>query len=480
MKKFKFLKLPDIILNILYSSFTNGMALIISVISTLIIPKLVGIEIYSYYQLYIFYIGYVAIANFGLIEGVYLRYGGKRKVEFDDLELRKLSTQYWILQLFQIILYLMLFIIALFIENDSIKLLVLLFVCIAACIINPRYFPLHILLAIGETKKYSTIIIIEKIISITLTILLSIIFKADLFFLLLSDLIAKVIVNIICYKLCNEYIFQKFISFKSAVKEMKSNINIGIKMLISSYASIMIMGVMRFGIEKHWDIIAFGKVSLSISLSNMLLQFVNAISIVIYPSLKRLNISLISDVYKHLRFLISIFILSIMAFYYPISKILLVWLPQYNESIKYLAVLLPICFFECKMSMLIVTFFRVIRKEKTLLKCNALSLGISIILIIISTILLNSLDIAVLCILITLACKCIISELALSKILLINLFSSILREVLIITIFIILNWKFGLFGFIIYICLISYILIKNKVKLINSIKYIRSVIKNEL
>lgn len=40
--------------NVLYSVIANGISFLVSIVTTLLIPKFVGIEIYSYYQLYIF------------------------------------------------------------------------------------------------------------------------------------------------------------------------------------------------------------------------------------------------------------------------------------------------------------------------------------------------------------------------------------------------------------------------------------------
>ncbi|MFR4520791.1 MAG: hypothetical protein ACLT40_12635, partial [Fusobacterium sp.] len=62
--------------NVLYSVIANGISFLVSIVTTLLIPKFVGIEIYSYYQLYIFYITYVAVFNLGLNDGIYLKIGG--------------------------------------------------------------------------------------------------------------------------------------------------------------------------------------------------------------------------------------------------------------------------------------------------------------------------------------------------------------------------------------------------------------------
>lgn len=64
--------------NILYAFLAQGIALFLSVLMSLIVPKILGVEQYSYWQLFIFYTGYVGFFHFGLNDGVYLRLGGQK------------------------------------------------------------------------------------------------------------------------------------------------------------------------------------------------------------------------------------------------------------------------------------------------------------------------------------------------------------------------------------------------------------------
>ena len=68
----------------------NVVSFLISAIVVLVIPKIIGVKEYSYWQLYIFYSGYAAFASLGWQDGIYLKYGG---CFYDELDKRKLSTQ---------------------------------------------------------------------------------------------------------------------------------------------------------------------------------------------------------------------------------------------------------------------------------------------------------------------------------------------------------------------------------------------------
>lgn len=63
----------SLIRNLIYAFSAQGISLILSVLMSMIVPKLLGVEDYSYWQLFIFYIGYVGFSHFGLTDGIYLR-----------------------------------------------------------------------------------------------------------------------------------------------------------------------------------------------------------------------------------------------------------------------------------------------------------------------------------------------------------------------------------------------------------------------
>lgn len=66
-----------------YTITSNFVSIMVSTLVILIIPKLIGIKEYGYWQLYLFYSSYVGFLHFGWLDGIYLRYGGK---EYRDLD----------------------------------------------------------------------------------------------------------------------------------------------------------------------------------------------------------------------------------------------------------------------------------------------------------------------------------------------------------------------------------------------------------
>lgn len=83
-------KAKDIIRRIFAAFFSNAFGFLVSCLIILIVPKFITTEQYGYFQLYIFYTGYIGFINFGWPEGLLLRYGGQ---SYNTLDRKSLKTQ---------------------------------------------------------------------------------------------------------------------------------------------------------------------------------------------------------------------------------------------------------------------------------------------------------------------------------------------------------------------------------------------------
>ena len=101
--------------------------------------------------------------------------------------------------------------------------------------------------------------------------------------------------------------------------------------------------------------------------------------------------------------------------YIPIKLILLKWLPQYSQSLLYLAILLPICIFDGKTQMLNNTYFKVLREENTLLKINLITAAMSIVFSLVAVFILGNINYIIIGILLSICVRSILGEIILSK-----------------------------------------------------------------
>ena len=194
-------------------------------------------------------------------------------------------------------------------------------------------------------------------------------------------------------------------------------------------------------IEQRWGTIVFGKVSLTLSLSNMVITCIGAVSIVLFPVLKNMDKNRLDSLYETMRMVLTVPVLFALLFYVPMKLVLTAWLPQYKESFQYLAVLLPICVYETRSYALINTYFKAYRKENQILLINVVTVILSLLLSFVTVYVCNSLDLAVVAIVILMIFKSVFSEWILGKYVKIHVFYDNVLEIVLTIIFIVSSLK---------------------------------------
>lgn len=434
--------------NLSVAFVANLISLLGSTIITIFLPKFIGVTQYAYYQLYIFYTSYIGFLGLGWLDGIYLRYGGKF---YDKIDKKLFSAQFRSFSLFEAILSLVIFTITLI--NFSTFSTEFVYACCCLCIIIhlPRAILHNLLQTTGRVKEYAQSLIIEKIIHITITILGLILGKGNFEWFIISELLGRLTATMYIFYICKDIITTKPYQIKKIFPEIKTNISCGIALMISNVASMLIVGVMRQAIVMTWSIETFGKISLTLAISNLLLIFINSIAMVLFPALKRINKNELEKLYVKIRSLLMVVVFSTLLFYLPVKKMFSIWLPNYTDSFKYMAILFPMIVFESKISLLINTYMKALRLEKKLLFINLISVVISIILAYISCYILHSLSHVIISIIIVLMLRCIIAEVILKNYINIKVLKNIMYEIILTTVFIIGSWYFqNLYGVLIY------------------------------
>ena len=155
------MKLGKIAKNLSYSVLANGTNTLISLILVLFVPKMLGVEEYSYWQLYLFYASYVGFFHFGWADGIYLKFGGKK---YEDLNKGYFHSQFWLLTAFEIILAIIFAAITLFLDIDVNKETVLLAVALCCVLQIPRTFLQYLLQTTNRIVDYAKNYLLEKIV----------------------------------------------------------------------------------------------------------------------------------------------------------------------------------------------------------------------------------------------------------------------------------------------------------------------------
>lgn len=445
--------------NISYTVISNITSLLISTLITFIIPKQLGSESYGYFQLYIFYTSYTGFLHFGWADGLFLRYGGEY---YDKLDKRKFSGQFWLYSGVEVAFGLLICLAGYTLASPQDKAIVLALTGISVFLLLPRTLLQYILQGTNRIKEYATLTVLEKVVYITVVVLSLFAGTHSFIPMILADLLGKTCSLLYSIYQCRDILTTKPTGLRASWEEAWANISVGIKLMFANIASMLIIGFVRLSIESQWDVTTFGKVSLTMSVSNLLMVFINSVAMVMFPMLRRTNSDKLSSIYNTMRTCLMIPLLGMLVCYYPAKVILSAWLPQYADSLVYMALLFPMCVFESKMSMLINTYLKTLRKEKWLLVVNVTTVLLSVVTTLITTYWLHNLDLAVASIVFLLAFRCVFAELLLSTVLDVNVKTDIVLELALTIIFIGASWFVGgIAGLAIYaVAYLIYLFIK--------------------
>lgn len=457
------------------SLFSNIFVLLIQTAIFLFVPKIIGKTEFAYWQLYIFYSTYVNLANLGWPDGLHLKHGGQ---ELESLNKSSISGQYKVYLLFQTFITVLMLVGTAFYRGDVDKKAVLLLTFVFLFVSNVRQFILLLFQTTNKIKEYATLLIMAKAVSAVLIIVFFAFGIKDYRIVIATDIVGVVISLIIPLVRHRSLFLGRFRADHELKTEILDNIRIGIKVILAHYASVVIIGVVRFGIERSWDVDTFGEVSLMLSLSGLMMVFIQAISIVIFPMLKAEKNVQYGKLYSQIQPLTMQTLLLLLIFYYPIYWFMVAWLPQFAESMKYLVFVFPLFVFEGKKALLTNTFLKANRNEKDIMYANVTAVGVGIVLTVIFTVIYPNLMMVVLSIPLLTALSTYMSELFLAKRIGIRLAKGIVLELMVCALFVVLvifleQW----ISFVCLILLLALSTLLNRKELKASWTYFRAVVK---
>lgn len=399
--------------NVFYAFSAQGTQFLLSCLMALIVPKILGVEQFGYWQLFIFYIQYGGFMHLGLIDGIYLKEGGK---SYGDLQYENFASQFVKLIVFVSLIMVPFFVIGIN-EDDSNRRYVVLASCLYVLIRNLVSYFSYLFQATNRIRDYSW-----GQMSFTLTFILG------LFVFVILDINNSFRPYVVAYVLCELFALLYFIknnieivkrfSFSLLTKYLKETwdyIKIGIILMLANITGMLIVGIGRYAIDKEWGVVVFGIVSLSLMYVNFFLLFLSQVSMVLFPQLRRYRPEKVVAFYGKYRTILFLLVPTFLLFIIPFVFLIKVWLPSYSDAIEYMIYLLPIIVFEGKMQLLFITLFKVYNDVKNLLFCNVVALLTIVVLLVISIQVFDSVVAVALSMLISICIRSLIAEFFISR-----------------------------------------------------------------
>ena len=406
------MNLKKVLKDIALAFLSQGISTLSSIVLSLVLPKLLGVREYGYWQLLIFYMSYAGFMHFGLNDGLYLEKGGQTRGKIDK---KSVNSQFMVSLLFQGIIAIGVFIFTLVGPFEEERAFVLTIFSVTFLLANASTLLGFIFQAMNETSLFSLSCVIETVSLFTVFIALMVAGVNVVEPYLVAYLISKTFRLGYCIFHAMDFIKSGIYAPKECLTLSLHSINIGIKLMISNIMSQLILGCVRFFIDANWGIEVFSIVSFSISIASLFLTFLSQVSMVFFPNLKQASDSSLKKIFILMRDGLDMMLPCVYILFGPIVVILKAWVPQYAKSLELFSILFPICVFDGKMDIVGTTFFKVLRKEKCLLKINMTAFIASALITIMGTYVFHSVEFTLTGVMLILGARSTYSELKISK-----------------------------------------------------------------
>ncbi|WP_462134133.1 oligosaccharide flippase family protein [Slackia piriformis] len=349
----------------------QGVSFLCSVITTLLVPKVLGLDGFSYWQLFIFYTSYVSFFQLGLNDGVYLRHGGQTR---DRIDIGLIRGELHVGLIYQSVAAFLISIYGIAFEEDAGRTVVVLAAAVFLLLSNTTFYISYVFQAMNETKlaSYSTIVNrATYLISLVVCIFLKVEdFAVYVFFFLLSQAFSL----LYCLWKARDFAKVAPLSFMESARETFRSMKMGIVLTLANVSGMLIMGMARIVIDAVWGLSLFGQVSLSLSIVNFALAFISQAAMVLFPALRMLDSEQERVCFIQMRDGLGVLLPVAMLLYAPLRAVVGLWLPEYAEGLFYLALLFPVCLFEMQTNLTVATFLKVRCAQKALLCLNLAAL----------------------------------------------------------------------------------------------------------
>lgn len=327
--------------NIIKVSISNIFSLLTSILVGFLLPKILNISDYGYYKTFTLYVTYVGLLHFGIISGIYLKYGG---TDYKELPLEKFRLYTKFIFFIELALSVLFFLLSFILLNDEIR-IVFYFVACFVFLTNVSTYYQTISQITLRFRELSNRTFILSVLQIFLILICYILFhfgvKIDyLMYIFLYTLINLFIVlwYFITYK---DIFFGKSSKFKDGKNEIINFLKSGFPLMIANLCSTLIMTLDRQFVNVLFDNNTYAIYAFAYNLLSMITTITSAISMVIFPSLKKIKEEDVKHMYSRLISIISIVGLFFINSFYPLHIFINWFLPQYSSSLNIFKIILP-------------------------------------------------------------------------------------------------------------------------------------------
>lgn len=356
---------------------SNVLTIAVALFTGFILPIQLGISDYAYYRVYLLYISYAGFFHFGLVNGIYLKYGNLNLEKIPKKIFRAYSWFMIGLQLVVVIaLTLAVFAGSFFMDVN--KTIAYIFVIVNIPLVNIKWF----YSSINQfTKRFvidSYVTYLQNALNLLTVLIISWMKWYNFIYLLVFITAINLTCMLITIHQNRMLLWGEREHWKNA--EIPSLIKGGFFLMLSEFVGIIILGIDSMFVEHLFSQNDFAMYSFAVSIVSVIYTLISAISNLIYPYLVRVSEKKYAEYYTLMSDVLTVVcIFSMLAFYvaeFIVSKFMSIYMP----SIAIVSILYGTIIFRTIIMLVCGNYFKVLKLVKEYTKNNVFAIVISFVL----------------------------------------------------------------------------------------------------
>ncbi|MGY1553106.1 hypothetical protein ACW5CM_15110 [Microbacterium sp. A588] len=357
--------------NISTAFIAQAIVLLSSLFAALVLPKVLGVSEFGYWQLFALYAAYSGLLHLGLNDGVYLIYGGQTRKTVD----RAAVTSQFVVSIFiQVVLTGTLTGIAFALNLSDERRFVLAMFAIYTLLYNLTAFLGFMFQALNETKAYSLAMALSRLVFLSFVVA-AVVAQATTFqWVIVFFIIGQAAALGFALFYARGALFGGPIRIRTGLRDALDSIRVGWWLTVANLSSLLLLGAVRFIVDARWDIETFATISLLVLLVTFVLQFVSQISMVLFPALRQIPRADAVAIFARVNQFLAKFSPIIYVLYFPAYLAVYWWLPDYRDGLVFLGLIFPLAVINANLDLGYSTFMKVLRQERVMFAINIASL----------------------------------------------------------------------------------------------------------
>lgn len=303
----------------------NLLSVLVGMVTGFLIPAFLPLAAYAELKTFTLYISYAGILHFGFIDGIFVKYGGRRYEEIDKNELEKEKT---FLLLFQVGVTVLSLLIGILLRDW-------IFIALALSIIpiNMVTFYKLVFQAVGEFTTYSRIMYASSWATLLVQLAILFVLKYKTSWPYVAGLVC---INYIVYIALEWRMPLKGVRLGFDRSRIKALFAVGVFVALGNFAFITFYSIDRWFVKAFYSTASFAYYSFAISIMQTITLLTTSLTATFYPYLARLKDRSQLQILKTMMLILGTLLCGS---YFVFEIIVRAFIPKYAPALSIVSIL---------------------------------------------------------------------------------------------------------------------------------------------